>query len=145
MNAPGLETKSTYKLNTKAIDKEVNITSTNNITLSDFSKEKVRSTSKIKLKGKSPLKFPMPKTYKKNDYPDKISNPLDLTREMIQYYDQKNTPENYNKFVEKTLNKKKNEKSKKNKNSNKTKKINEEKALFENVSTYTFVLSNSVK
>ena len=107
MNAPGLETKSTYKLKTKAVDKEVNITNTNNITLSDFSREKVRKASKIKLKGKSPLKFPMPKIYKQNEYPDKITNPLDLTREMIQYYDQKDTPESYNKFVEETLNNKK--------------------------------------
>ena len=145
MNAPGLEIKSIYKLNTKAVDNEVNTTNTNNITISDFSKEKVRNASKIKLKGKSPLKFPIPKIYKQNDYPDKITNPLDLTREMIQYYDQKDTPERYNRFVEETLNNKKKEKSKKEKNSNKNKKIKEEKTPFENVSTYTFVLSNSVK
>ena len=131
MNAPGLETESIYKLDTEAVNKEIDITNTNNITLSDFSKEKVRNTSKTKLKGKSPLKFPIPKVYKQNDYPDKITNPLDLTREMIQYYDQKDTPESYNRFVEETLNNKKNEKSKKIKNSNKNKKIKEEKTLFE--------------
>ena len=126
-------------------DKGGIITDTNNITLSDFSKEKVRKTNSTRRKGKSPLKFPIPKTYKKNDYPDKITNPLDLTREMVQYYDQKNTPESYNKFVEETLHNKKNEKSKKNKNNNKNKPVKEGKTLFESVSTYTFVLSNSIK
>ena len=83
MNAPGSETESIYKLDTEAVNKEIDITNTNNITLSDFSKEKVRNTSKTKLKGKSPLKFPIPKVYKQNDYPDKITNPLDLTREIV--------------------------------------------------------------
>ena len=143
VNALGSETGSTYKLDT-AID-EVNTTVTNNLSLSDFNKEKVKRVDNTKKRGKSPLKFPMPRVYKKNMFPDRITNPLELTREMVQYYDHKNTPDSYNKFVEETLTNKKNEKSKKNKTSNKTKKIKEEKTLFENVSTNTFVLSNSVR
>ena len=42
----------------------------------------------------------MPKTYTPNEYPDRNLSPLELTREMIEFYDFKNKPESYKKFVE---------------------------------------------
>ena len=57
----------------------------------------------------------MPRNYKPNEYPDRKLSPLELTREMIEYYDFKKKPEGYNKFIENTLNYKKQTNKKQNK------------------------------
>ena len=110
----------------------------------------------------------MPKTYTPNEYPDRNLSPLELTREMIEFYDFKNKPESYKKFVENTLNYKKKQKKKANKHKAKEPKeeqksdenesrIDSEKedpyelitgserqANFEEVEQFHFVLSNNV-
>ena len=90
------------------------IANLNNPALKDFNKNnKTEPPAKKNKEGKrkSSQKFPMPRNYKPNEYPDRNLTPVELTREMIQYYDFKKKPESYNKFIESTLNyKKKNDK-----------------------------------
>ena len=93
------------------------VTESNNPALKDFNKSEKKTQSKKTSdnKKKQSQKFPMPKTYTPNEYPDRNLSPLELTREMIEFYDFKNKPESYNKFVENTLNYKKKQKKKANK------------------------------
>ena len=82
------------------------IANLNNPALKDFNKNnKTEPPAKKNKEGKrkSSQKFPMPRNYKPNEYPDRNLTPVELTREMIQYYDFKKKPESYNKFIESTL------------------------------------------
>ena len=113
----------------------------------------------------------MPRNYKPNEYPDRKLSPLELTREMIEYYDFKKKPENYNKFIENTLDYKKKTNKKQNKlkgnkivvknetpqddnhndsgfesgneESFKTMEGSERKVYFEEVEQFHFALSNN--
>ena len=161
---------------TPALDLSSNQTTVdfNNPALKDFNK-KVEPQTKKKQEGKrkSSQKFPMPRNYKPNEYPDRKLSPLELTREMIEYYDFKKKPENYNKFIENTLDYKKKTNKKQNKlkgnkivvknetpqddnhndsgfesgneESFKTMEGSERKVYFEEVEQFHFALSNNVK
>ena len=76
---------------TPALDPSISKTLTDfsNPALKDFNISKTNKQTKKKQekKRKSSQKFPMPKNYKPNEYPDRDLSPLELTREMIEYYD----------------------------------------------------------
>ena len=65
------------------------MTDLSNPALKDFNKSQTEPQTKKKQerKRKSSQKFPMPRNYKPNEYPDRKLSPLELTREMIEYYD----------------------------------------------------------
>ena len=96
----------------------------------------------------------MPRNYQPNTYPDRNMTPLELTREMVDYYDNKNKPKKYQEFIDKTLNyKNKKKKPKKTKKTTKeqeqvtkefemTGEIKEE--LFERIENFHFALCNNV-
>ena len=164
---------------TPALDLSISKTPTDfsNPALKDFNISKTNKQTKKKQekKRKSSQKFPMPKNYKPNEYPDRNLSPLQLTREMIEYYDFKKKPESYNKFIENTLNYKKKtnktqkkpkgkrtlEKKKRPENANhnendrsfesgneksfKTIEGSERKVYFEEVEQFHFALNNNVK
>ena len=164
---------------TPALDLSISKTPTDfsNPALKDFNISKTNKQTKKKQekKRKSSQKFPMPKNYKPNEYPDRNLSPLQLTREMIEYYDFKKKPESYNKFIENTLNyKKKTNKTQKkpegkrtlekkktpenanhnendrsfesgNEKSFKTIEGSERKVYFEEVEQFHFALNNNVK
>ena len=164
---------------TPALDPSISKTPTDfsNPALKDFNISKTNKQTKKKQekKRKSSQKFPMPKNYKPNEYPDRDLSPLELTREMIEYYDFKKKPESYNKFIENTLNYKKKtnktqkkpegkrtlekKKTPKNENHNendrsfesgneksfKTIEGSERKVYFEEVEQFHFALNNNVK
>ena len=102
----------------------------------------------------------MPKNYEPNPHPDRNLSPLELTREMIEYYDNRNKPEEYEKFIEKTLkykNKMKKQKTTENDEvmkqlENKRPKQEEyqatevqEEVNFESVENFNFVLCNNIR
>ena len=94
----------------------------NNPALKNFNQDKVTATKKSNKKNtKSSQKFPMPRKYKPNMYPDRKMTPIELTREMVDYYDNKNKPKEYEDFINETLNYKK-----KDKKPTKTKKTKED-------------------
>ena len=74
---------------TLALDPINSQTNLNNPALKDFNKNKTEPQAKKNKEGKrkSSQKFPMPRNYKPNEYPDRNLTPLELTREMIEYYD----------------------------------------------------------
>ena len=95
----------------------------------------------------------MPRNYQPNTYPDRNMTPLELTREMVDYYDNKNKPKKYQEFIDKTLNYKNKKKKPKTKKTTKeqeqvtkefemTGEIKEE--LFERIENFHFALCNNV-
>ena len=65
----------------------------NNPALKNFNQDKITANKKSNKKGqKSSQKFPMPRKYQPNMYPDRKMTPIELTREMVDYYDNKNKP-----------------------------------------------------
>ena len=95
----------------------------NNPALKNFNQDKTTTSKKSNKKiKKSSQKFPMPRKYQPNMYPDRKMTSIELTREMVDYYDNKNKPKEYQDFINKTLNYKK-----KHKKTTKTKTNREEK------------------
>ena len=89
----------------------------NNPALRNFNSKNIKPLKQTnKHKVKSSQKFPMPRNYEPNSHPDRNLSPLELTREMIEYYDNKNKPKKYEKFIEQTLQYKNKQKNKKIKN-----------------------------
>ena len=99
----------------------------------------------------------MPKNYTPNNQPDRDLSSLELTREMIDYYDNNNKPKGYMKFIEQTLQYK--NKNKTNKKTNKSKSSTlqakplekeykttgeVEETKFENLENFHFTLCNNV-
>ena len=128
----------------------------NSLTLNDFNKLKTDNKTSIK-KNQKGQKFPMPRNPKPNTYPDREISFLELTGEMIQYYDNKTQPNEYKEFVINTLDYKTKQKKKKTKKTNKKGK-NLPKAegnkpnntltntvQFGDIMNQTFILSNAVK
>ena len=129
----------------------------NNPALRNFNSKNIKPLKqKNKHKVKSSQKFPMPRNYEPNSHPDRNLSPLELTREMIEYYDNKNKPKKYEKFIEQTLQYKNKQKNKKNKKHEMTviKEVprkeeylateEEEEVKFETVQNFHFVLCNNV-
>ena len=127
----------------------------NNPALKNFNQDKTTTSKKSNKKiKKSSQKFPMPRKYQPNMYPDRKMTSIELTREMVDYYDNKNKPKEYQDFINKTLNYKK-----KHKKTTKTKTNREEKEersqgfqatgensekLFEEIENFHFALCNNV-
>jgi hypothetical protein len=100
------------------------------MTLGDFNKPKRKTKNKQKeneSKTKSSQKFPMPRNYKPNKYKDRNLTFLELTQEMIKYYDRKEKPLKYEHFIANTLKYK--EKSKK-KRTKKQREVKERPLMF---------------
>ena len=80
----------------------------NNPALRNFNSKNIKPLKQTnKHKVKSSQKFPMPRKYQPNMYPDRKMTSIELTREMVDYYDNKNKPKEYQDFINKTLNCKK--------------------------------------
>ena len=126
----------------------------NNPALKNFNKDKVTTNKKSNTKiQKSSQKFPMPRNYQPNMYPDRMMTPLELTREMVDYYDNKNKPKEYQDFINKTLNyKKKDKKPKKTKTIKEKEEATQEYEMtgesdeqsFEEIKNFHFALCNNV-
>merc|ERR1712032_1786161 len=80
----------------------------NNPALKNFNQDKITPSKKSNRGNKkSSQKFPMPRKYHPNIYPDRNMTSIELTREMVDYYDNKNKPKEYQDFINKTLDYKK--------------------------------------
>ena len=121
----------------------------NNPALKNFNQAETLSNKKTERRNqKSSQKFPMPRKYQPNMCPDREMSSIELTKEMVDYYDNKNKPKEYQDFINKTLdykNKKKKQKKAKQKEGKQeftaTTKINEH--TFGDVENFHFVLCNN--